>query len=84
MTLSPLVCTMEYLCTSCDIKGSERRVGKGFTLEQCKSKCIDDSSCLGIDFGKNKRAGECYFNTKQNVNYKSHGNFDGWRKSNQC
>ena len=49
---------MVPLCTSCDISGGERRVyGTGLTLEQCKSKCLDDTTCLGIDFGKYSRTG---------------------------
>ena len=84
MTFSPLDECMVYLCTSCDISGSERRVGKRLTLEQCKSKCLDDSTCQGIDFGKHSRAGECYFNLKQIVDFGSHGSFDGWSKSSDC
>jgi len=72
------------LCTSCDISGRERRVATGLTLEQCKSICLNDSTCLGIDFGKNSRAGECYFNFEQNINFGSHGNFDAWSKSTNC
>jgi len=75
---------MLNLCTSCDISGRERRVATGLTLEQCKSICLDNSTCLGIDFGKNSRAGECYFNFEQNINFGSHGNFDAWSKSTNC
>ena len=76
---------MVPLCTSCDISGGERRVyGTGLTLEQCKSKCLDDTTCLGIDFGKYSRTGQCYINYEQNVDYGSHGSFDGWSKSNYC
>ena len=75
---------MVFLCTSCDISGTESRKGMGLTLDQCKFKCIEDTKCLGIDFGKYSRAGQCYFNFEQNVNFGSHGSFDGWSKSSDC
>ena len=75
---------MLSLCTSCDISGRESSAGTGLTLETCKSKCLDDSTCLGIDFGKGSRAGQCYFNHEQNVRYGSHGGFDGWSKTTEC
>ena len=85
ITFSPLATEcMLNLCTSCDISGRERRVATGLTLERCKSICLNDSTCLGIDFGKNSRAGECYFNFEQNINYESHGNFNAWSKSTNC
>ena len=85
MTFSPLATEcMVYLCTSCDISGGEKSGGTGLTLEQCKSKCLDDSTCLSIDYGKDSRAGACYFNIEQNVNAGFHESFDGWSKSTDC
>ena len=71
---------MKTLCTSCDVSGKEKRIGTGYTLESCKQACIADDSCLAIDFGKNGRFGECYFNYEQNTKYGSHSNFDAWTK----
>lgn len=74
---------MVPLCTSCDVKGHEKRIGKDYTLEQCKERCIADYSCTAIDFGKNGRSGECYFNYEYQYSYKSHSKFDAWSKI-QC
>jgi len=75
---------MCHLCTSCDISGSETTGGSGLSLDQCKSKCLDDASCRGIDFGKGGRAGECYLNHGENVNFGSHDSFDGYSKNSDC
>jgi len=72
------------LCTSCDISGSETMAGSGLSLDQCKSKCLDNASCRGIDFGKGGRAGQCYLNLGQNVNFGSHSDFDGYSKNSDC
>ena len=86
MILSILIAKecMVPLCPSCDILGRETRFGAGLTLEECKSGCLNNSTCLGIDFGINGREGECFFNEEQNVNFESHENFDGWSKSTNC
>ena len=86
MILSLLIAKecMVPLCPSCDISGRETRFGAGLTLEECKSGCLNNSTCLGIDFGINGREGECFFNEEQNVNFESHENFDGWSKSTNC
>merc|ERR1719394_1996936 len=51
-------CIFKKLCTSCDYKGSEKKVGK-MSLEDCKQSCIADEKCQAIDFGKGGRANEC-------------------------
>ena len=75
---------MQRLCTSCDISGKEEKIGTGYSLVQCKSECLNDAKCLGIDFGKGKRDGECYFNYDEYVGYGSHENFDAWTKTTFC
>jgi len=72
---------MEALCTSCDISGAEDEVSPptGWTLQRCKEECLQRSDCLGIDFGKNGRAGSCHVN-KGNTRGNPHANFDGWVK----
>ena len=72
------------LCTSCDITGSETMAGSSLSLDQCKSKCLDDASCRGIDFGKGWREGQCYLNHGQNTNFGSHESFDGYSKNSDC
>ena len=72
------------LCTSCDISGREIRVSQKYTLVQCKTQCLNDNNCLGIDFGKGDRGGECFFNYEQNDDFRSHKNFDGWKKFSNC
>ena len=72
------------LCTSCDISGKESRIGQKYTLVQCKTQCLNDTNCLGIDFGKGDRGGECFFNYEQNDDFGNHKNFDGWKKSSNC
>merc|ERR1719300_4433 len=75
---------MEKLCDNCDISGSEVSKGSGYTLSSCQNECLQDPSCLGIDFGKNGRLGECFFNTGQATSHGSNSDFDGWRKANTC
>ena len=75
---------MEPLCTSCDISGKEEKMGTGMTVEECKLECMDDPNCFGIDFGKDKREGECYFNYEEDVGFGDHDNFDAWRKKPDC
>ena len=80
------------LCTSCDISGSETLVASGITLDECKSKCLSDRSCKGIDFGKGRRAGVCYLNygwhygdyAWKNTDFGYHGYFDGYSKKYDC
>ena len=72
------------LCESCDISGKEKKIGSRYTLEECKSECSKDADCLGIDFGKGKRSGECYFNYDQGDESSSHQDFDAWSKSSDC
>ena len=74
---------MVSLCTSCDIAGTESFIDY-LDLEQCKSKCLDDVTCLGIDFGKGRRDRQCYHNFAQNVKFGSHSYFDAWIKTNVC
>jgi len=66
-------------CSSCDLKGKETRIGKGWTLSACESACIKNKACKGIDFGKNGRKGDCFINTGQATAYGHHANFDGYK-----
>ena len=75
---------MTALCTDCHILGEEGRIGSGYTLQKCKNACLNDTTCLGIDFGKNGRDGECYFNYDQNEDFVDHADFDAWRKNSDC
>eukprot|EP00493_Phyllostaurus_siculus_P010199 UN10337 len=45
---------------------------------------LQDASCLGIDFGKNGRSGECFFSTGQATVHESHSDFDAWKKTDTC
>ena len=75
---------MKPLCTSCDISGKEEKIGTGMTLEDCKFECMEDPICYGIDFGKDKRKGECYFNYEEDVRFGDHNNFVAWSKNPDC
>ena len=75
---------MSALCTDCDIVGKERKIGAGYTLEKCKDACRKDATCLGIDFGKKKRSGECYFNYDQSKSFQENHSFDAWSKTLEC
>ena len=76
---------MLSLCTLCDISGAERKIGTGYALEQCQNECLEDTTCLGIDFGENGgRSGECYFNFDQNEKFQQHTNFKAWSKNPNC
>ena len=74
---------MRHLCAYCEITGRESYVGT-LTLEQCKSKCLVDATCLGIDFRKYSATGSCYLNFEQNVNFRSYANYESWSKTNYC
>ena len=71
---------MVFVCNNCHITGRETQVAKGITLEECKSRCVDDDTCLGIDFG----AERCYFNYDQNDNTEAYTGFDAWKKNAEC
>ena len=78
---------MKPLCTSCDISGDEERISKirtGMSLEECKLECMEDPICSGIDFGKDKRRGECYINYEEHPRFGYHNNFDAWSKNTDC
>ena len=75
---------MQFVCKSCQIQGSETIVGIGLTLRECKSKCIKNDNCLGIDFGKGSRKGICWLQTEQNTRTSNHKYFDSWKKTTDC
>ena len=75
---------MQSVCKSCQIQGSETIGGKDLTFEECKSKCVKNDNCLGIDFGKGKKKGICWLQTEQNTKTSHHENFDAWRKTSNC
>ena len=68
----------------CDNSGTEKKFRAGLALEECKSRCLNDDKCLGFEFGKGGRKGECYLNHDQNVKYRGQEHFDGWRKNTNC
>ena len=70
--------------TVCDNSGTEKKFRAGLALEECKSRCLNDDKCLGFEFGKGGRKGECYLNHDQNVKYRGQEHFDGWRKNTNC
>ena len=72
-------CGMVLICESCDYAGSESFVGS-MTFDECKRACFADSTCFGIDYGKNDRSGECFLNSAPTSDTTSHGNFDAYRK----
>ena len=74
------------LCSSCVISGRNTRVREGLRLEECKSECLNNSTCLGINFERNGREGDCsfIFNEEQHVNFEANENFEGWSKSTNC
>ena len=75
---------MQPLCESCDMSGREKQVASGLTLEECKLKCMNDNTCLGIDFGKGHRSGACYFNYQQNTRYTRSAYYNAYRKDPKC
>ena len=75
---------MKFVCKSCQITGSETKVGTGLTLGECKTKCIEKDNCLGIDFGKGARKGICWLQTEQNTRTSNHNYFDSWKKTTEC
>ena len=52
---------MVSYCTMCEIKGRERYVGH-YSLDQCKTKCLKNNQCKGIDYGfLPPNMYQCYF-----------------------
>ena len=74
------------MCENCDIKGDEYRVKSNYpiSLNDCQSLCMEDDRCLGIDYGKGKRRGECYINIGQSKTAKKAETFDAWVWSSDC
>ena len=71
--------TWTALCTSCDINSTpnEKYIGK-MALDNCKKKCLNDSSCTSIDYGKNDANEECCLNYGETKTYDHHNSFDGY------
>ena len=56
-----------------------KEVNKGkMTLEQCKDACRNDEACTAIDYGKNSRAQDCFFNYGGKVTYVEHNDFNAY------
>ena len=72
---------MKPLCSSCSLLGREKLGGMGLTLEECKKLCMDDETCLGINFGNSLK---CTLNIQQNEKYSKSTYFDAWRKDPEC
>jgi len=73
---------MVPLCIGCKI-GNEESVhaGGNYILDGCKSLCLEDDTCVGIDFGnvkikENVPFGDCYLNKKR---FDS-SSYDAWEK----
>ena len=65
-------------CTSCNMEQT-KEVNKGkMTLEQCKDACRNDEACTAIDYGKNSRAQDCFFNYGGKVTYVEHNDFNAY------
>ena len=48
-------------CVACESKGRERYVGH-HSLAQCKTECLKDNQCKGIDYGfLPPKMSACYF-----------------------
>ena len=71
-------------CTSCDVLGDESSVSVD-TLDECKSRCLDDADCLAMEFGKEgeAREGECWLNQK-NGDFENSNTLDAWIKTTMC
>jgi len=65
---------MVLLCRSCDIKGDETNLGE-MPNEICKSKCLKDKDCIGIDIIEEFPTGACYLN----YGFKN-AKFNAWKK----
>ena len=48
------------------------------TLQQCKKQCEERSDCTAIDYGKNGRNQECYFNYGGKTDYNDNDDFDAY------
>eukprot|EP00937_MAST-01D_sp_MAST-1D-sp2_P000230 g230.t1 len=73
----------QKLCTSCDYNHNsspETYIGT-MSLDACKRKCDESSTCTAIDFGKNGRANQCYLNTQKSIGWGSHGDFDAYNRA---
>ena len=84
MMFVTFIACMLPLCTLCDISRTETKAGDDITLVECTSRCLNDDTCLGIEFGKGGRKGECYLNHDQNVKFRGSEHFDGCSKSTNC
>ena len=75
---------MQSVCKSCQIQGSETIAGTDLTFEECKSRCVKNDNCHGIDFGKGTKKGICWLQTEQNTITSHHDSFDAWKKTSHC
>ena len=66
-------------CISCNIQSSPGQKDHGqMSLQQCKTSCLNEAGCTSIDYGKNKKAGTCYFNYGGKITRANSDNTDGY------
>lgn len=72
-------------CTSCDVLAMAVETEPVDTLDECKSKCLEDPDCLAMEFGKEgeAREDECWLNRDNGVFVKS-DSVDAWIKTTVC
>ena len=68
-------------CYNCEFSGGEKRKTNG-SIDDCKSQCLADPSCVGIDAGNSNNA--CYFVDSTNVETSATSNYQAWKKSTNC
>ena len=69
-------------CYNCEFSGGETRKTDG-SIDDCKSQCLADPSCVGIDAGNSNN--RCYF-VDYDYQARTSGNsyYQAWKKSTIC
>ena len=80
---------MVPLCIDCDAWGKKEYIDE-LTLDECKSRCINEPTCFAIHFGKGSGDQRCYFNLAVIIFngcimfYENDSGYDAWKKTTVC
>ena len=73
------------LCSKCEMETTQEYISRSAdNVEECKQICMKKANCVGIDFGINKRKGQCWLNYGTIKKTVSHNDFNSWKKNPAC
>ena len=79
---------MVSMCTDCDAWGNKKYIDKS-TVDECKSRCLNEPTCVAIHFGKGSDHQGCYFSLEVrifngSIMFYENSGYDAWKKTTVC